>query len=61
MVEASDVRRIWQLSETVHNVCYFALEGRAATDSLGCKGLWTGYFGIRAAPLGAVTAKRRCS
>ena len=35
MVEPSDVRRIWWLSETVHNVSYFAPEGRAATDALG--------------------------
>jgi hypothetical protein len=45
------------LSETVHNVGYFAPEGRAATDSLGCKHLWIGYFGMRATPLGAVTAE----
>jgi hypothetical protein len=57
MVEPSDVRRVWWLAETVHNVSYFAPEGRAATDALGCKGLWMGYFGMRAAPLGAVTAE----
>jgi hypothetical protein len=61
MVEPSDVRRIWWLSETVHNVSYFAPEGRAATDSLGCKGLWMGYFGMRAAPLGAVARHGRYS
>jgi hypothetical protein len=31
MVEASDVRRIWWPSETVHNVGYFAPEGGDAT------------------------------
>jgi hypothetical protein len=41
----------------VHNVSYFAPEGRAATDALGCKGMWMGYFGMRAASLGAVTAE----
>jgi hypothetical protein len=57
MVELGDVRRVWWLTETVHNVGYFAPEGRAATDALGCKGMWMGYFGMRAAPLGAVTAE----
>jgi hypothetical protein len=57
MVEHSDIRRVWWLTETVHNVSYFAPEGRAATDALGCKGMWMAYFGMRAAPLGSVTAE----
>lgn len=52
--DLADIRRIYWLSETVHNLNYFAPESRAATDALGCKGLWMGYFGFRAAPLGAV-------
>jgi hypothetical protein len=56
MLELSDVRRAWWLSETVHNVGYFAPEGKQATDALGCKGTWMGYFGMRAAPLGRVSA-----
>ncbi|GAB3908026.1 hypothetical protein GCM10029964_107140 [Kibdelosporangium lantanae] len=41
------------LVETYHDVTYFSPESRAATDALGCKGGWMGYFGMRAAPLGA--------
>jgi hypothetical protein len=57
LIEMSDVRPVWWLTETVHNVSYFAPEGRAATDALGCRGMRMGYFGTRAAPLGAVTAE----
>ena len=46
-------RRMWVLYETYHDVTYFTPESRAATDALGCKGGWMGYFGMRAAPLGA--------
>lgn len=46
-------RRMWVLFETIHDVTYFTPESRAATDALGCKGGWMGYFGMRAAPLGA--------
>ncbi|CAM3659894.1 hypothetical protein KIPE111705_19430 [Kibdelosporangium persicum] len=45
---------MWLLCETYHDVTYFTPESRAATDALGCKGGWMGYFGMRAAPLGAV-------
>lgn len=45
---------MWVLFETYHDVTYFTPESRAATDELGCKGGWMGYFGMRAAPLGAV-------
>jgi hypothetical protein len=48
------IRRIYWLSETVHNLNYFAPESRAATDALACKGLWMGYFGQRAAPMGTI-------
>jgi hypothetical protein len=45
---------MWVRFETPHDVTYFTPESRAATDALGCKGGWMGYFGMRAAPLGAV-------
>jgi hypothetical protein len=45
---------MWVLFETYHDVTYFTPESRAAADELGCKGGWMGYFGMRAAPLGAV-------
>jgi Helix-turn-helix family len=49
----STSRDLWVLFETYHDVTYFTPESRAATDALGCKGGWMGYFGMRAAPLGA--------
>lgn len=50
-------RRMWKLYEPYHGVTFFAPEARAATDALGCRGGWMGYFGTRAAPLGAVPAE----
>lgn len=47
-------RDLWVRFETYHDVTYFTPESRAVTDALGCKGGWMGYFGQRAAPLGAV-------
>jgi hypothetical protein len=44
---------MWVRFETYHDVTYFTPESRAATDALGCRGGWMGYFGMRAAPLGA--------
>jgi hypothetical protein len=48
-------RHMWVRYEPYHDVTYFTPESRAATDALGCKGGWMGYFGMRAAPLGAVS------
>jgi len=45
---------MWVRFEPYHDVTYFTPESRAAADSLGCRGGWMGYFGMRAAPLGAV-------
>lgn len=50
-------RSMWVRFESYHDVTYFTPESRAATDALGCKGGWMGYFGMRAAPLGAVSAE----
>jgi hypothetical protein len=50
-------RRMWRLYEPYHGVTYFAPEARAATDALGCRGGWMGYFGLRASALGAVSAE----
>jgi hypothetical protein len=52
-----DARSMWVRFETYHDVTYFTPESRAATDALGCKGGWMGYFGMRAAPLGAAPAR----
>jgi hypothetical protein len=51
----SIARDMWVRFETYHDVTYFTPESRAATDALGCKGGWMGYFGMRAAPLGAAS------
>jgi len=56
MDAAAIARRMWVRFEPYHDVTYFTPESRAATDALGCKGGWMGYFGMRAAPLGAVDA-----
>jgi hypothetical protein len=48
---------MWTLYEPFHGVTYFAPQARAATDALGCRGGWMGYFGMRAAPLGPVPAE----
>jgi hypothetical protein len=47
--------RMWIRFETYHDVTYFTPQARAATDALGCKGGWMGYFGTRAAPMGAAS------
>lgn len=56
MDAARTARRMWVRFEPYHDVTYFTPESRAATDELGCKGGWMGYFGMRAAPLGEVDA-----
>ncbi|WP_192909646.1 SCO6745 family protein [Gandjariella thermophila] len=55
MDAAAVARRMWVRFETYHDVTYFTPEARAATDDLGCLGGWMGYFGTRAAPLGAAS------
>ncbi|WP_326829449.1 hypothetical protein OIE13_02015 [Streptosporangium sp. NBC_01810] len=47
-------RVMWQLLEPLHAVTYFAPEARAASDAVGMRGFWMGYFAARAAPLGPV-------
>ncbi|WP_018683002.1 SCO6745 family protein [Actinokineospora enzanensis] len=51
-----DPRTLWQVYEPYHTVTYFTPESITETDALGCKGRWMGYFGMRAAPLGAAPA-----
>ena len=50
-------RRMWRALEPVHAVTYFAPESRQAGEALGLRGFFRGYFGQRAAPLGAVSAE----
>lgn len=47
-------RLVWQYGEPIHAVLFFAPETQAATDAVGLQGGWMSYFGVRAAPLGAV-------
>lgn len=47
-------RTLWMHLETLNAVAYFSPECREAPAALGLKGFWMGYFGSRAAPLGAV-------
>ncbi|MFF9625164.1 hypothetical protein [Streptomyces griseosporeus] len=49
-------RMLWERYEPVHDVVYFAPEVREAADGLGLRGFWMGYFALRAAPLGPVSA-----
>jgi hypothetical protein len=54
MAETHPARRLYHRLETIHAVTYFAEESREAAKAIGLKGFWMGYFGFRAAPLGAV-------
>ena len=49
-------RSLWQLTETIHSVVYFAPQARAMYEAAGLKGYWMGYFASRAAALGPVPA-----
>ncbi len=49
-------RELWQRLETLHAVTYFAPESVHAARDAGLRGFWMGYFGVRAAPMGAVSA-----
>ncbi len=51
---ASIAREFWIRIETLHAVTYFGRESIDAAKSSGLLGFWMGYFGFRAAPLGAV-------
>jgi hypothetical protein len=55
--QPSLARRLWRALEPYHAVTYFAPESREITAELGLKGGWMTYFGLRAAPLGAVPAE----
>ncbi|GAA2165486.1 SCO6745 family protein [Actinomadura napierensis] len=50
----SIARDLWTVLEPLHAVTYFSPECLEAHKAVGLKGFWMGYFGSRAAPLGAV-------
>lgn len=47
-------RTLWWLLEHLHAVTYFDPGCREAASQAGLRGFWMGYFGCRAAPMGAV-------
>ncbi len=49
-------RELWLRYEPIHAVTYFAPESHQAARDAGLKGFWMGYFGFRAAPMGAVSS-----
>lgn len=49
-------RLMWTHVEPVHAITYFHPRARAATEAIGLRGYWRGYFAGRAAPLGPVDA-----
>lgn len=49
-------RSLWQRIETLHAVTYFGEETQRAAADAGLTGFWSGYFALRAAPMGAVGA-----
>ncbi len=49
-------RAFWLRYEPIHAVTYFAQESHHAARDAGLKGFWMGYFGFRAAPMGAVSS-----
>ncbi|WP_409329558.1 SCO6745 family protein [Trujillonella humicola] len=54
MTSPGTARRLWALGEPFHGLTYFAAEARAAAEAAGVRGFWSGYFAMRAAPLGPV-------
>ncbi|MCU1605212.1 MAG: uncharacterized protein JWP46_1677 [Modestobacter sp.] len=54
MTSPATARRLWSLGEPFHALTYFAEEARTAADAAGLTGFWSGYFAMRAAPLGPV-------
>ena len=51
---APTTRELWQATEAVHAIVYFADEVAEAVAAVGVKGWWRGYFVGRAAPMGPV-------
>ena len=49
-------RELWQATEGLHAIAYFAPEVSDAVAATGVTGWWRGYFAGRAAPMGAVGA-----
>jgi hypothetical protein len=54
-VSAGFARQLWQRIETINAVVYFDDAPTDAAKAVGSDGFWMTYFGLRAAPFGAVT------
>lgn len=52
----STARRMWEVTERYHQLCYVAPEVRVAGTEAGLRGFWMNYFATRVAPLGPVPA-----
>jgi hypothetical protein len=53
---SDDAHDLWMAVEPIHAVIYFVPDVYDALADAGTKGFWMGYFGHRAAPMGAVGA-----
>jgi hypothetical protein len=53
-VDTPVARQVWHGLETINAVTYFSPECLAASEELGLKGFWMGYFACRSAPFGPV-------
>lgn len=53
---ATLARRLWEATEPVHAIVYFAPEPAEAARRVGLRGFWMSYFASRFAPLGPVPA-----
>ena len=51
---SSVARRMWEVTERYHQLCYWAPEVREEGTRVGLKGFWMNYFATRVAPLGPV-------
>src|SRR6476646_6255822 len=57
IVESVIARKMWRTLEVYHGAIYFVPEARDAYAELGVTDRMMGYFGSRAAPMGAVPAE----
>jgi hypothetical protein len=57
LVDARTARRAWRVLEPLHSMVYFVPERNLEYGSIGVTDQTMGYFGSRAAPMGAVGAE----
>jgi hypothetical protein len=54
---AEIARKAHRTLEPLHTIAYFSPDAAAAYDAVGARGGLRGYFGVRSAPMGVVTAE----